>query len=171
MKKVFLATVLAVTSVAAFAQDGKLSVGLNVGYGSASDLEQLSFGVRASYDITEAIAIVPSFNYYLPKTETMEGCDLKLNVWDINCDFHYNALNKENFKLYPLAGITYMHAKATVEGYGASADESNGKLGVNLGVGAQFNISPNLAIHPELKYQIIDETNQLVPSVALMYKF
>lgn len=176
MRKLFLVAFMAFISCVAFAQNGKLGIGLNIGYGTASDLKKPSIGIKANYDITNLFSIAPSFNYYFQKKETYEDFEGKLKVWDINCDVHLNLLHKENLKLYPLAGISYLHAKATasatIEDYDdIERSSSEGKVGVNLGVGAQFTVASRIIIAPELKYQIISGLNQLVPSVAVMYRF
>ncbi len=175
MKKLCLVAFMAFISCVAFAQSGKLGVGVNIGYGASSDIKKPSIGIKAVYDITELFTIAPSFNYYFQNKETFEDFESKLNVWDINCDVHFNLLHKESFKLYPLAGISYLHAKATAsvsdEGEKFELSNSDGKIGVNLGVGAQFSLGSHFAIAPEVKYQIISDFNQIVPSVAVMYKF
>lgn len=171
MKKNFLLAIMVLISVTAYAQSEKFAVGLNIGYGSASDLNKASIGIKANYDINEMFAIAPSFNYYFQDKENYDGIETKLNAWDLNCDLHFNVIRKENFKLYPLAGITYLHAKATASYEGIEASNSDGKVGANLGVGAQFVIASHFVIAPEVKYQIISDLNQFVPSVALMYKF
>lgn len=171
MKKYFLLAVVALLSVTAFAQDGKWGTGINIGYGSASDLSKPSIGVKALYDITDRFAVAPSFNYYFQKKDDYGyGIgEIKVNYWDINCDLHWNVVSKENFKFYPLAGLTYLHAKAKVSGSGES--NSDGKFGANIGVGGQLNFASNWSAALEVKYQIISETAQLVPSLSVMYRF
>lgn len=176
MRKLFLLVFMTFISSLAFAQSGKLGIGVNIGYGAASDLKKPSIGIKANYDITKLLTIAPSFNYYFQKKESYDNIEAKLKVWDLNCDVHFNLLHKENFRLYPLAGISYLHAKATastsIQDYGDfEGSASDGKVGANLGVGAQFKIASHFVIAPEVKYQIISDLNQLVPSVAVMYKF
>lgn len=169
MKKNFLLAIMVLLSVTAYAQSEKFAVGLNIGYGA--EVKKLSIGVKANYDINKMFAIAPSFNYYFQDKESYDGMEAKLNVWDLNCDLHFNVIRKESFKLYPLAGITYMHPKVTVSYEGQEESASDGKVGANLGVGAQFAIASRFVIAPEVKYQIISDYNQFVASVALMYKF
>lgn len=171
MKKNFLLAIMVLISVTAYAQSEKFAVGLNIGYGSASDLNKASIGVKANYDINAMFAIAPSFNYYFHEKENFDGMEAKFGAWDLNCDLHFNVLRKESFKLYPLAGITYLHAKSTFSYEGMEESNSEGRVGANLGVGAQFVIASHFVIAPEVKYQIISDLNQFVPSVALMYKF
>ena len=170
MKKLFLLAVVALISVTTFAQDGKWAAGVNIGYGCASDISKPSIGVKALYNISDKLAVAPSFNYYFQNKYKEEGFELKINCWDVNCDLHWNVVSKENFKFYPLAGLTYLHAKVSgdddiVEG------GSDGKFGANVGIRGQFNFGSNWAAAIEAKYQIISDVSQLVPSLSLMYRF
>ena len=174
MKKFMIMAVMLVgIGMAAFAQSGKWGVGLNLGYGT--DLSKPSVGVKALYDVTEKFTVAPSFNYYFQQKESYEGVEVKLNYWDVNCDLHWNLVSKETYRLYPLVGLTYLHAKACTSvsssGYDVDVAASEGKFGANIGFGSQFRLTDQLVAAAELKYQFISGAGQLVPSVSLMYKF
>ena len=49
-------------------------------------------------------------------------------------------------------------------------NNSEGKFGANVGVGAQFDFGSNWGASVEAKYQIIDGA-QFVPMASLMYRF
>lgn len=51
------------------------------------------------------------------------------------------------------------------------AEESTGKFGVNVGAGVQYELTKNLVINLEGKYQIISDFNQAVFNVGVAYKF
>ena len=176
MKKLmFIAFMLIGLGISATAQNWGL--GVNLGYGN--DVSKPSFGIKTLYDINESFAIAPSFNYYLPKTESASyqgvHAEAKLKCWDINADIHWNCYNSENAKLYPLVGLTYFNAKVSAEasyqGEKGKASESEGKFGMNLGFGGQINLSETWIASAEIKYQIIEEFKQFVPSLSLIYKF
>ena len=176
MKKIMIMAVLLIGfSISAMAQNWAL--GVNLGYGN--DVSKPSFGIKALYDLNESFTIAPSLNIYLPQTEEAHESGLsveaKLKCWDINADVHWNFYNENNCKLYPLAGITYFHVKAEAEasygGYSEGASESEGKFGINLGFGGQMNLSDAWIASAEIKYQIIEEFKQFVPSLSLIYKF
>lgn len=172
MKRFMVLSVMLIGfSVAVLAQSGKLGVGLSVGYGS--EVSMPSVGVKALYDITEEFAIAPSFNYYFPKTEEYGTVESKLKYWDLNCDLHWNVINKESYLLYPFAGLSYAHAdaEASEDDYGVEVGASGGEFGLNLGFGGQMYLSEKLLGTAEVKYQIISGLNQFVPSVSLIYRF
>ncbi len=176
MKKLMImAFMLIGLSISAFAQNWGL--GVNLGYGN--DVSKPSLGLKALYDISETFTIAPSLNIYLPKTESASesgiNAEAKLKCWDINADIHWNFYNQDNCKLYPLAGISYFNAKVSAEvsagGYSEGASESEGKFGINLGFGGQMHLTEAWIASAEIKYQIIEEFKQFVPSLSLIYKF
>ena len=93
-------------------------------------------------------------------------------MWDINANVHYlfNVANK--VKVYPLAGLGYTNWSYKYEYAGAPVVEgSDGRLAVNLGGGAEYELTKNLNVNAEAKYQIISNYNQLVLGVGVAYKF
>lgn len=165
MKKLLMAVAMAFISVAGFAQSGSQSVGLNFGYGT--DISKPFLGGRVMYGINDAFDVAGSFNYYFKdKYDFGYGDDFTMKWWDINADVHWNAFRGEKYKLYPLAGLTFMQAKASSGG----VSDSDGKFGVNLGIGGSYDFTSHFAVGVELKAQIISGT-QFVPMASFMYKF
>lgn len=153
MKKFFLATVVCL--LAAFnmqAQEGKWGIGLNLGYGT--EVSKAFLGGRVLYDINDQFDVVGSFNRYFKEHE--------LKYWDINADFHWNAIRQDQFEFYPLVGLSYLHGKA--------GKWDDGWFGVNLGVGIMFNLNSHWSIGAEAKGQIMSDS-QFVPMVSAMYRF
>ena len=174
MKKlIVLALMLISVGVTASAQTPNVGIGLNLGYGN--EVSKPSVGVKMLFDINEAFTVAPSFNYYFTDKFELLGVKTKLSCWDLNADVHWNFYNKDGYKLYPLAGVSYFNAKASVEAglgsYDVEASESEGKFGLNLGFGGQMNLTGNLVASAEVKYQIISGFNQFVPSLSFIYMF
>ena len=160
MKKLMIMALMLIGfGISASAQNW--GIGFNLGYGS--EVSKPSLGIKAIYDINESFAIAPSFNYYLPEEEY----GYKYNFWDVNFDLHWTCYDADMYQLYPLVGLSYLGATAKYDG----EKESDGKLGVNLGFGGQVYLTDNWVASAEVKYQIISNTNQLVPSLSLIYKF
>ena len=174
MKKVvFLAIMLIGISITAFSQTKNVGIGLNLGYGN--EVSQPSIGAKMLFDVDQAFTIAPSFNYYFPEKFELLGVETKFTCWDLNADVHWNFYNKDKYKLYPLVGLSYFSVKSSVEAslgdYDVEGSESEGKFGVNLGFGGQMYLSENLVASAEVKYQIISDFNQFVPSLSLIYMF
>ena len=136
----------------AFAQKGIQAFGVNLGYGS--EIESASIGVKYQYNITNNIRLEPSANYFFEK----RGVDM----FDLNANAHYLIPTENNIRLYPLAGLTF-----TRWDFGKVAN----RLGLNIGGGAEFDVSDNLFVNFELKYQIIKDLDQAVFNVGLTYIF
>ncbi len=161
MKKLFLAMLIAFVSIGAFAQENKVSVGAQLSYGS--DHERVGLGIKGQYGLIDNIRLEAAFNYFFKQDN--------ISLYDLNVNVHYVIPITEQFSVYPLAGLTYMKASASVKEEGLKYSVSNSKLGANLGVGAQYQLDSNWAIAGELKYQIIKDMSQLVPSIGVVYTF
>lgn len=128
-------------------------LGAFLAYGT--EIENLGVGVNAEFPIAEKITLSPSFIYYLPKEEF--GVDL--NWWEINANVNYYLLNESNLSLYAIGGLNYSNVSVSISdsipGIG-DISSSDGRFGLNLGGGANFNIGSNITPFAELKYVIID---------------
>lgn len=182
-----LVAVVMIASVgSAFAQKGEMAGGLNLSYGT--EISNLGIGVKYQYNVTNPIRLEGSFDYFLEK----DG----LKMWDINVNAHYLFPVADKFNVYPLVGLTYANCgvggasgggfldydgdeewdadEPSLSGDGSesgSSSTSEGKFGVNLGAGVQYDITDKIAASFEAKYQIISGFNQLVIGVGAIYKF
>lgn len=136
----------------ASAQKGIQAFGAHLGYGT--EIESISIGVKYQYNITNNIRLEPSANYFFEK----KGVDM----FDFNANAHYLFPMQNNIRLYPLAGLTFAR-------WDFGKVES--RLGVNVGGGAEFDISNNFLLNFELKYQVVSDLDQAVFNVGLTYMF
>lgn len=142
----------------AFAQKGIQAVGAHLGYGT--EIGSIGIGVKYQYNITDNIRLEPSVNYFFEN----DGVDM----FDINANAHYLFPMSNNIRVYPLAGFTYSRWSANA---GDGWEVSKSKFGLNLGGGAECDISDNLMMNIELKYQLISKFDQTVVSIGLAYMF
>ena len=104
---------------------------------------------------------------------------------------HYLIPISEKFRVYPLAGVSYIYWKADYEGavddalggYGdlipdemkdelyGDVDDSESKIGFNLGAGVEYDLTDKLSIFAEGRYQFVSDFDQAVIGVGLTYKF
>ena len=105
MKKLFLTAVITLLSIGAYAQKGQTYLGGQLAY--PTDSETLGIGVKGGYGITDAIRAQATFDYFLKKNN--------MSWWDLNLDVHYLFPLGNNIKVYPLAGLTYLHS--SVDGF------------------------------------------------------
>ena len=143
----------------AFAQKGIQAAGVNLNYGT--EISSIGLGVKYQYNITNNIRLEPSINYFFEN----DGVDM----FDINATAHYLFPMASNIRLYPLAGLTYARWAADFGTDGAEITHS--KFGLNLGGGAEFDITDELMMNFELKYQCVSDFNQAIFSIGLAYMF
>ena len=127
-------------------------VGGFLAYGT--EIENLGLGVNAEFSIMENLMVSPAFIYYFPKNES----GISINWYEFNANANYYFLSEENMQFYGIGGLNYSHVKVSYDGPFDSylAEVSDGRVGLNLGGGVNFNIGKNFMPFTELKYVIID---------------
>ena len=150
-------------SLSASAQAGDKAVGAQLVFGSETN--SIGFGVKGQYYFTDQIRGEGSFDYFLKN----KG----ISMWDINANVHYLFDVADKFKVYPVAGLGYTNWSYKYEYPGHSVIEgSDGRLAINLGGGAEYELTKDLSVNAELKYQIVSNNySQLVLGVGVAYKF
>ncbi len=162
MKKLLLLVCAAVMSLSASAQAGDKALGAQLLFGSKTN--NIGLGVKGQYYFTDQIRGEASFDYFLKN----QG----VSMWDINANVHYLFDVADKFKVYPVAGLGYTNWSYKYEFPGLPVVEgSDGRLAVNLGGGAEYELTKDLSVNAELKYQIISNYNQLVLGVGVACKF
>ena len=162
MKKLLLLVCAAVMSLSASAQAGDKALGAQLVFGSETN--NIGLGVKGQYYFTDQLRGEASVDYFFKN----KG----VSMWDINANVHYLIDVADKFKVYPLAGLGYTNWSYKYEFPGLPVVEgSDGRLAVNLGGGAEYELTKDLSVNAELKYQIINNYNQLVLGVGVAYKF
>lgn len=70
---------LVYTNIECFAQQGEKSVGINVGYGTASSFESFRLGAEFNWNATDHIRLSPSFDCYFASSTS----------YVVSADVHY----------------------------------------------------------------------------------
>ena len=162
MKKLLLLVCAAVMSLSASAQAGDKALGAQLVFGSETN--NIGLGVKGQYSFTDQLRGEASVDYFFKN----KG----VSMWDINANVHYLFDVADKFKVYPLAGLGYTNWSYKYEFPGLPVVEgSDGRLAVNLGGGAEYELTKDLSVNAELKYQIISNYNQLVLGVGVACKF
>ena len=149
-------------SLSASAQAGDKALGAQLLFGSKTN--NIGLGVKGQYYFTDQIRGEASFDYFLKN----KG----ISMWDINANVHYLFDVANKVKVYPVAGLGYTNWSYKYEYAGHTiAEGSDGRIAVNLGGGAEYELTKDLSVNAELKYQIISNYNQLLLGVGVAYKF
>ena len=162
MKKLLLLVCAAVMSLSASAQAGDKALGAQLVFGSETN--NIGLGVKGQYYFTDQLRGEASVDYFFKN----KG----VSMWDINANVHYLFDVANKVKVYPLAGLGYTNWSYKYEFPSLPVVEgSDGRLAVNLGGGAEYELTKDLSVNAELKYQIISNYNQLVLGVGVACKF
>jgi outer membrane protein X len=166
MKNIFKTAiaVIALTTIGLTAnaqQKGDMAWGVQGAYtsleGYPDNVSFLGLGAKFRYNVTDPIRLEAAFTYYLPKDE--------MSLWDFSADAQWLFPISDKVTLYPAAGLGIYGVKVSVLGYSTSDSE----LGLNLGGGADFNISEKMAITAQLKYNTAIERVILSAGVAFNF--
>ena len=162
MKKLLLLVCAAVMSLSASAQAGDKALGAQFVFGSETN--NIGLCVKGQYYFTDQLRGEASVDYFFKN----KG----VSMWDINANVHYLFDVANKVKVYPLAGLGYTNWSYKLEYDNVTlAKGTDGRLAVNLGGGAEYELTKDLSVNAELKYQIINNYNQLVLGVGVAYKF
>ena len=162
MKKLLVLVCAAIMSISASAQKGEKAIGVNLSYGS--EIKNAGIGVKGQYFLADRLRGEASVDYFFKKDYT--------SMWDINANLHYLFDIAPKTKVYPLVGLGYTNWNVELEllDHG-TIKATKEKLAVNVGAGIQYELTNKVNVDAEVKYQIIDNYNQVVVGVGLAYKF
>lgn len=149
---------MSATSVAGTSMSGKNAagfvVGVQGGYGDThwsdrrgwSDVDNTGFAGRGylGFDFTKYVGIESGVTY-LPKTtfDGVSSSDLSIRNYAIDLLAKLSVPFTPVFSVYAKAGGSYLNSKLEVSGFGSSTETH---IGPAFGVGAAYEVVPNLAI-------------------------
>jgi outer membrane protein X len=149
MKRILLTlTFVAVVSLASQAQTR-----LGAGFGWGSEIEELGIGINGEFFVKDNISINPGFIFFLVD----DGPFDKQNFWTFNANGNFYFHDSESVSVYGIGGLnlsTYSYE------FGDNED-SNTELGINLGIGSNFDVGGSVMPYAELKY-VLGDFDQLV---------
>ena len=166
---------VALVSLTASAQDyfgepeaGDWGVGMNIVMASGGRLTNFGINPKLQYYVMSAFRVETSFSYFVEKKETID--------WDLNLNFHYVVPMKYGFSVYPVLGATFLHRNISFTNYRTDGvpfedAENYGRIGLNAGVGVQYDISPELYTDLEIKYQYVSDFDRCNMHIGICYRF
>ena len=144
----------------AFAQKGIQAAGVHLSYGT--EIESFGIGLKYQYNITDNIRLEPSMNYFFEN----HGVD----QFDLNANAHYLFPMASNVRVYPLAGLTFARWSFPQLIGGKFSNDAT-RLGINIGGGAEMDITDKLMLNFELKYQLVNDFDQAIFNLGIAYMF
>ena len=161
MKTITSCLVLLIFGLAYVNAQSNTRIGAQLTYGT--EISEIAIGANAEFDITDKIAVSPSFNYYLIGTEGV-------SFWELNGNGHYNFINDDSIGFYGLLGLNYTAVSVDTGGFGSfgGGSASDGNLGLNIGAGANFKVGGNIIPFAEIRY-LANSFGQLVFSGGVRF--
>lgn len=149
MKKFFAIACMMLMSTAMFAQDNKMAVGVNLGYGLSDNYKPFGIGARFQYEFVENIRAEVNGNFWFPKDD--------FRIIDANLNFAYLIPLGESVKVYPTAGVGLLNCGYTGDLKDAmdalNLDTNKTMFSWNVGAGIEYAIAASTKIFAEVKYQ------------------
>lgn len=140
-----------------YAQDFRAGGGL--GYGTVAKNIGLNFRGDVKFD--NQWSVTPHFNWFFNKTN---GSVTKR--WNaLNIDGHYFFSVEKFWTVYPIVGINF----ATVSEKVNDITYSNFDIGINLGIGSEYNFDRRFSAFGEIKY-VISDADQAVITLGVLYE-
>lgn len=134
MKKILL-TIAIILGISPFVK-AQTDVGAGILLGAYNNL---AVEAKANFNVTDAISISPSLDYFLVDSS------YDYTMFLISADGHYNFEVSEDFTAYPLVGLNYFNISG--EGYSWGTG-----IGLNIGGGATYSLSDSMKLYAEAKY-------------------
>ncbi|MEM6523752.1 MAG: hypothetical protein AAGF85_08865 [Bacteroidota bacterium] len=116
------------------------------GFAYGTEIEEFGLQINGEFFLKNDIAIAPDFNYFFVNDP--------VNFWTINADVHYYFSESGAVSLYGVGGFNL--ATISVDSDLGGGDSSSTEFGVNLGIGANFDINAAITPFTQLKFVISD---------------
>ncbi|MDR1675528.1 MAG: outer membrane beta-barrel protein [Tannerella sp.] len=156
MKKLLLTGIVALCAVWGQAQQGHASAGARLGY--AAEWETVTLGVDYCYHFLPDFRLAPSL--------TCMVRNRGMSAWYMDVDCHYMVAVSELFSFYPIGGLGLSLWRPHVFGTDAAA-----RLGLNIGLGAELRLLPEISAGLDMKYNIIGTYDQALAAFRVAYHF
>lgn len=124
-------------------------LGGNFAYGT--DVEEFGLGINGEFFLKNDLSIAPGFNYYFTEDP--------LTFWELNANVNYYFVSSGSAALYALGGLNL--ATASVDLPEPFDDDSSTELGLNLGIGANFDINSSILPFTQLRL-VVGDASQAV---------
>lgn len=165
-KSIFLGILfLSITTIYSVKAQENTTIGGYLAYGT--EVESLGIGANAEFPIAEKLTLSPSFTYFLPEEEF----GVSINWFEVNANANYYLVDNEGLGVYAIGGLNYSSVKVSFDGQNLFGPISgnDGRFGLNLGGGANFNLGGSITPFAELKYVVITG-GQLVLGAGVRFK-
>lgn len=153
MKKLALCLIICFCSAALIQAQSRIGGGFAYG----TDVEEFGLNLNGEFFLKSKLAIAPELNIFF-----VEGDN---GFWTINADGHFYFAGSGAASVYGLAGLnlsTVTFERANGE------DDSDTELGLNFGIGANFDINSSIMPFGQFKF-VLNDYDQAVLSFGIRF--
>ena len=143
MKKLIFAAGFIVALVA-FASPAYSQINSRVGAVisfTGGDVDETGFGVVGEFGVAQKVSIAPQLIFYFPDN---------FDFFELNLNANYYFFNQNIFEMYGLGGLNFSRVGYEVAG----EKESDSELGLNLGIGTNFQLGKKVVPFAEFRFTI-----------------
>ncbi len=162
IRVIFLAAISLVLFVNTSHGQNFAALGGGIAYGG--EIKNIGIQARGDFQFGDYWAVAPHLTYFLPKTVGTE----KWNWLSASVDVHYLFGESRYLYFYPLAGVNVSYR--SIKHNSSDNNESNFKIGADLGFGGVYEIHRERFIFLEFQYVLFeDELSQPVISAGMFF--
>lgn len=151
MKKILL-TLFFIATIT-YASQAQTRIGAGLGWGS--EIEELGIGINGEFFLKDNISLNPGFIFFLVD----DGPFDKRNFWTFNINGNFYFHETSSVSVYGIGGLNL--STMSVEDNDFDLDDSSTELGINLGIGSNFDVGGAVLPYAEMKY-VLGDFDQLV---------
>ena len=143
MKKLIFVAGIIVVAVA-FATPASAQINSRVGgmiSFTGGDVDETGFGLVGEFGVAQKISIAPQIIFYFPDN---------FDFFEVNLNANYYFFNQDVFEMYGLGGLNFSRVGYEVAG----ENESDTELGLNLGIGTNFQFGKKFVPFAEFRFTL-----------------
>lgn len=167
LKKNILTLCLMLTTLAASAQKGEMSIGGTVSF--SDYLNSMGVGPKLQYNFLERFRGEGNFIFH-PENQGVSG-------WETNANLHYLFYLPHRLNIYPLLGLgfvsrNYSTIKKVFKKYNVDVEETNQTaFGLNAGGGIEFIVSDHFKVNGEFRQRFSNQMKDFTVAAGCAYIF
>ncbi|MCA6078852.1 outer membrane beta-barrel protein [Fulvivirga sedimenti] len=135
---------LTVAVVLSLALAGQAQTRLGAGLAWGSEVDDLGLGINGEFFVKNNISISPGFIFYFEDNGGFQDRDW----WELNINGNFYFATEGVVDFYGIGGINLTTRSIKSQG----ERDGDTELGINLGIGANFNTNGAILPYTELKY-------------------
>lgn len=148
---------------------GGLSLGSKAAISSSGGSAMgIGINVNGLVQITDVIDAEAKLVYYFP---SKPATGIKFSLVTLNFNGHYNFYKQDKLTAFGLGGLNFSFVSSTVEiPFLGTVSTSDTRVGLNIGVGGMYELSPVITGTGEIGYTITSDVDQLFINLGILYR-